>query len=113
MLKRRAERPLAGVALLFAALGDETRLALLERLSRGGAASITVLAESFDVTRQGISKHLHVLASAGVVVGRRPGREHVFALEPQRLAAARLKLEQISRAWDGALARLKAHVEGR
>jgi DNA-binding transcriptional ArsR family regulator len=111
MSKRRVEQGLPAAALLFAALGDPTRLALLQRLSRGGPASISTLAERFDVTRQGVTKHLHVLASAGVIDGRRRGREHVWALRPERLAEGRRHLDAIARGWDDALARLKAHVE--
>jgi len=68
MPKRRAERQLATAAVLFAALGDETRLALVNRLSTGGPASISVLSESCgEISRQGVTKHLQVLASAGLV----------------------------------------------
>jgi DNA-binding transcriptional ArsR family regulator len=111
MPKRKLERSLAGAALLFAALGDETRLALLERLSHDGPASISVLADNFDLTRQGVTKHLNVLAAAGVIEGRREGREHVWALNPASLVEAARRLGIIARGWDGALARLKAHVE--
>lgn len=111
MSKKRAERSLAGAALLFAALGDPTRLALLQRLSDDGPASISVLADTFEITRQGVTKHLHVLAEAGVIDGARQGREQVWALNPSRLAEAQRCLEVIARGWDDALARLKAHVE--
>jgi DNA-binding transcriptional ArsR family regulator len=111
MRKRKVERGVAGAALLFAALGDETRLALVQRLSDGGPASISVLADRFDVTRQGITKHLLVLSAAGVIEGRREGREHVWALNPARLAEARRRLDIIGRGWDDALARLKGHLE--
>ena len=102
---------MASAALVFAALGDPTRLALLQRLSRGGPASISVLADNFDTTRQGITKHLHVLAAAGIIDGERRGREHVWAINPARLADAQRHLQVITRGWDDALARLKAHVE--
>src|SRR5918996_1078027 len=72
----------AAAALLFAALGDETRLALLQRLSDEGPASISALAERFSMTRQGVTKHLQELADAGVIDGVREGREHVWALNP-------------------------------
>ncbi len=99
---------------MFAALGDETRLALLQRLSDGGPASISILAETFRaMTRQGVTKHLNVLAAAGIIEGHRAGREHVWALNPARLAEARRRLELIARDWDDALVRLKAHVEQR
>jgi len=102
----------AGVAMLFAALGDPTRIGLLQRLSRDGPASISVLAENFRTTRQGVTKHLHVLSAAGVIEGERRGREHVWAIRPDRLVEARRHLDALAREWDGALARLKAYVEG-
>ena len=103
----------AAAALLFAALGDETRLALLQRLSGEGPASISMLAERFSMTRQGVTKHLHVLAEAGVIEGVREGREHVWALNPARLVDGRRTLDTLARGWDDALGRLKAHVERR
>jgi DNA-binding transcriptional ArsR family regulator len=112
MSKRRAEQNLAAAAVLFAALGDPTRLALLQRLSDDGPASISMLAERFRLmTRQGVTKHLQVLAAAGVIDGNRQGREQVWALNPSRLAEGRRCLEVIARGWDDALARLKSHVE--
>ena len=112
MPKRRGERSLATAAVLFAALGDETRLALVNRLSTGGPGSISVLSESCGaITRQAVTKHLQVLASAGLVDSRREGREHVWALNPGKLEEARRALSLIGRQWDDAFARLKAHVE--
>ena len=73
MSTRRVERSLTGAALLFAALGDPTRLTLLQRLSDGGPASISMLAETFAITRQGVTKHLQVLAGAGECCGARCG----------------------------------------
>src|SRR4029453_14695701 len=105
-MSKRTDRQLVSAALLFAALGDPTRLALLDRLSDGGPASITTLADSFALTRQGISKHLQVLASAGVIDGRREGREHVWAINPDRLAEARRHLDVIARDWTSVLSRL-------
>lgn len=114
MSKRRAERSLAGAALLFAALGDPTRLALLQQLSDRGPASISTLAGRFPVmTRQGVTKHLQVLAAAGVVDGSRQGRERVWTLNPGRLADAQRNLARIARGWDDALERLKGQVEER
>jgi DNA-binding transcriptional ArsR family regulator len=112
MSKTRVERIPTGAALLFAALGDPTRLALLQRLSDRGPASISMLAGHFPVmTRQGVTKHLQVLAAAGVIDGSRRGREHVWALKPTRLAEGRRYLDVIARGWDDALSRLKSHIE--
>jgi DNA-binding transcriptional ArsR family regulator len=112
MSKKRVERGVAGAVLLFAALGDPTRLALLLRLSGGGPASISMLAERFQMmTRQGVTKHLRVLAAAGIIDGSRLGREQVWTVNPTRLEEGRRCLEVIARGWDDALARLKLHVE--
>ena len=111
MSKRRVEQRVASAALLFAALGDPTRLALLQHLARDGPASISVLAASFAVTRQAVTKHLVVLSEAGIIEGTRAGREHRWALNPQRLLEAQRHLDLVARGWDDALARLKARVE--
>ena len=98
-------------ARVFAALGDPTRLGLVARLSRGGPASITRLTEGSAVTRQAIAKHLRVLATAGLVRGRRRGRESVWELEPSPLLPARRYLDAVSERWDATLERLRAAVE--
>jgi DNA-binding transcriptional ArsR family regulator len=97
----------------FAALGDETRLALVARLCASGPLSTARLAEGASVSRQAIAKHLGVLEDAGLV--RRgesaAGRERPWEIEPRRLDEARRALEAISRSWDDALERLRAAVE--
>lgn len=98
-------------AHLFAALGDDTRLALVRRLCDHGPLSITRLAAGSRVTRQAITKHLQVLEASGLVRGTRQGRERVWELEQQRLAEARHYLDMISRQWDSALLRLRDFVE--
>ncbi len=100
-----------GPSSIFAALGDSTRLALVERLSNEGPQSITQLTLGVVITRQAITKHLLVLASAGIVSDRRRGRERIWTIEEERLEEARHYLEHVSRQWDDALGRLKAFVE--
>lgn len=100
------------MAPLFAALGDKTRLALVVTLCAGGPLSITRLSEDFAVSRQAVTKHLDVLAEAGLVKSHRLGRERIWEFEPRRLDDAHRFLEQVSRQWDSALDRLKAFVEG-
>jgi DNA-binding transcriptional ArsR family regulator len=110
--KRIDHRQLTHAALLFAALGDPTRLALLQQLSTGGPASVSALAERFPaVTRQAVSKHLHVLSGAGIVDGNYRGREHVWSVNPDRLEDGRRHIDLIARKWDDALSRFKAYVE--
>jgi DNA-binding transcriptional ArsR family regulator len=107
----RLNAALAGSAPVFAALGDETRLLLIARLARGEPLSITRLAEGGAITRQAITKHLHVLAGAGLVQSSRRGREQMWELNPRQLAEARRCLDLIGAQWDSALARLKAALE--
>ncbi len=104
-------RPLGEVAPLFAALGDRTRLRLVSRLCESGPQSIARLTVGSDVTRQAVTKHLHLMEEAGLVRAIRHGRESIWELELSRLADARRSLEQISTQWDAALLRLKALVE--
>jgi DNA-binding transcriptional ArsR family regulator len=98
-------------APIFAALGDETRLRLVSRLCNDGPMSITRLTVGSRVTRQAITKHLHVMEEAGLLRSARDGRESVWQLDPQRLEDARHYLELISKQWDGALDRLRKFVE--
>lgn len=99
-------------AAVFAALGDPTRLGLLDRLTAGEARSIARLTEGTRLSRQAITKHLRVLEDAGVVRSVRLGRESRFALEPRALDDAKRYLDRVSRHWDAALGRLKVLVEG-
>ena len=101
----------AGSASVFAALGDETRLRLVSRLSDDGPMSIAKLTAGFAITRQAITKHLHVMEQAGLVRSTPQGRESVWRLEQERLAKARRHLQQISAQWDETLSRLKSFVE--
>jgi len=72
----------AGAAPIFAALGDETRLAIVARLSAGGPMSIVRLTIGAGVTRQAVTKHLQVLMLAGLVRRHRVGRATRWELEP-------------------------------
>jgi DNA-binding transcriptional ArsR family regulator len=112
MLKKRHRSPaIAAPAAIFAALGDETRLRLITRLSDDGPLSIASLAGGFDISRQAISKHLRVMSDAGLARCGRKGRETVWQLEPAALADARRYLQAISKDWDDKLRRLKNLVE--
>ena len=96
---------------MFAALGDETRLALVARLSSDGPLSITRLTAGTAITRQAVTEHLNVLATAGLVSDLRRGRERIWELKPEQMEAARTYLEHVSKRWDEALDRLRQFVE--
>jgi DNA-binding transcriptional ArsR family regulator len=102
---------LGHAAAVFAALGDDTRLHLVARLSAGGPQSIVSLTESVDVSRQAVTKHLVALEEAGLVRSSKDGRERIWELEPKRLGDAQRYLDQISSQWDRAIDRLRAFVE--
>jgi len=111
-MPRSAAAALRTNASIFAALGDETRLGLLAKLTNGEPQSISHLTSGTRLTRQAVTKHLRVLEGAGVVRASRIGRESRFALQPKAIMDAQAYLEHVSRQWDTALARLKALVEG-
>lgn len=111
MSPRPVNAALQQSAPVFAALGDATRLHVVSRLSGSGPMSITQLTEGSHVTRQAVTKHLTVLAEAGLVRDFRQGRERVWELRTSRLEEARRILELISARWDEALERLRAMVE--
>jgi DNA-binding transcriptional ArsR family regulator len=98
-------------APVFAALGDETRLRLIALLCAGGAMSIAQLTSGTQITRQAVTKHLHVLAEAGLVRDVKSGRERLWEFEALRLDEARHSLELIAQQWDHVLLRLKRAVE--
>lgn len=101
----------AAPAPVFAALGDPTRLALLSKLSDGERRSIATLSAGGRLTRQAVTKHLHVLEQAGLVSSSRDGRQRSYAFRPETVAEARTWLDQVSAQWDEALSRLRAFVE--
>jgi DNA-binding transcriptional ArsR family regulator len=102
---------LQNCAPLFSALGDETRLRLIAALCVGGAMSITQLTLGTDLTRQAITKHLSILAGAGLARDVKVGRQRLWEFEPSQLEEAKHSLEMIGAQWDHALEKLKAAVE--
>jgi DNA-binding transcriptional ArsR family regulator len=103
--------PGAGMAQVFFALGDSTRLRLVAVLCAGEACSIAQLTATTDLTRQAVTKHLQVLAGAGLVKDLRIGRERLWQFDPTQLEEARRSLEVIGRQWETALGKLKAFAE--
>lgn len=107
-LKKAALRSCASI---FAALGDETRLRLVAVLCAGGTLSIAQLTAGTDITRQAVTKHLQVLAGAGLVRDVKVGRERRWEFEPAKLEEGRRSLDAIAQQWDHALMKLKLAVE--
>jgi DNA-binding transcriptional ArsR family regulator len=98
------------LSLTFAALADPTRRAILARLARG-EASVSELAAPFQISLPAISRHLKVLAKAGLV---RQGRERQW--RPCKLEAAPLKdadawITEYRQFWEGSLERLDTYLQ--
>ena len=94
---RRATRPDHGravAALRFRALGDETRLRILEQLV-AGECSVTDLTERVDIGQSLMSHHLRILREAGLVAVRREGRWIHYSTAEPALAACRLALYEM------------------
>ena len=109
--KSRAAAERQHFAPIFAALGDETRLALIATLADGAPRSIAQLTEGTRLTRQAVTKHLRVLEDVHIVHSVKSGRENRYELDPAPLLDLKSYVELVSTRWDAALGRLKALVE--
>jgi len=96
---------------VLTALADPTRRRLLDLLAARGAASATELAGDLPVTRQAVVKHLAVLDAAGLVTGRRMGREVRYEVRSAALDATARWMATLAADWDRRLARIKAVAE--
>lgn len=103
--------PAPDMAPVFFALGDKTRLQLIAALCVGGVLSIAQLTADTAMTRQAVTRHLQVLADAGLVKDLKIGRERLWQFEPQQLDEARRSLELIAQQWNQALGRFKLAME--
>ena len=92
---------------MFRALSDPTRRAIFERLSREGEASVHALTHGSGVSQPAISKHLGQLARAGLVEGRRDGRETYYGVRPEGVAPLYDWLRHYTRFWNSRLDRLE------
>jgi DNA-binding transcriptional ArsR family regulator len=91
----------------WTALSDPTRRAIFERLLEQPQA-VQTLAKGLPVSRPAVSQHLKVLGDAGLVVARREGKQRIYQVDPDGIAALRAELERF---WDKTMAAYKAVVE--
>lgn len=91
--------------LIFAALADSTRRAILARLATG-EATVNELAEPFDISLPAISKHLKVLERAGLISRSKDAQWRPCRLEPAPLVEARSWIETYREIWEESFARL-------
>src|ERR1700731_4828146 len=98
---------MANQAAGLLALGDPTRLAILERLADRPLAVVD-LARELPVSRPAVSQHLRVLKDAGLVIDQAVGNRRIYRVDPDGLALLR---DQLDRFWSQALKSFKSTVE--
>ena len=98
------------LSTVFAALGDPTRLAIIQRLSEG-EASVQELAEPFDISGPAISRHLKVLESAGLISRRREAQLRPCRLEREKLEEIRDWTRRMKRFWDESFDRMDDYLD--
>ena len=98
------------ISTTFAALGDPTRLAILSRLAQG-EATVTELAEPFDMSMPAITKHLQVLESAGLISRGREAQWRPCRIEPQGFKPAADWMEEHRRIWEASFDRLDDYLK--
>ena len=103
--------PLAEDERLWAAIGDPSRLQVLDLLLARGTSTHPQLARELPVSRQAVAKHLAALDRAGLVERRRGGREVRFSVRPDRLGDAARQLAGVADRWDRRLRTIKRLAE--
>ncbi len=109
-LNQMVQYTAAHLGASFAALADATRRGVLQRLGRGDA-SITDLADKFDMTLTGMKKHVGVLEQAGLVTTEKVGRVRTCKLGPRRLQEVTQWIESYRALWDARFDELDKVVE--
>ncbi len=94
----------------FSAMAHPIRRGILERLAAGEAA-VSELAHPFKVSAPAISKHLHILENAGLLVRRRQGREHRCRLDARKMRQAEDWIEHYRNSWEKRLDRLENYLK--
>lgn len=97
------------LSLIFSALADPTRRAILARLAEG-EATVNQLAEPFDISLPAISRHLKVLEATGLITRSRNAQWRSSKLEVAPLLEATEYMDKYRRFWDASFSRLDAHL---
>jgi DNA-binding transcriptional ArsR family regulator len=96
--------------LLFQALADPSRRAMVDRLTRG-PASVSELAQPLEMSLAAVVQHLHVLESSGLVRSQKLGRVRTCAVQPTALRAAERWISARRTVWEESLDRLGEYLE--
>ena len=107
---KQASARSADVGDVFSALADPTRRAFIRRLSAGELA-ISDLAAEVPISMPAVSRHVRILAEAGLVHREKRGRTTYLTLDRTALDSASAWIESTRSSWEGALDRLAAHLE--
>lgn len=99
------------VVEVFRALGEPTRLAMVERLSRGGSQTITSLSQGLKISRQGARKHLQILADSKVITMEQEGRNTIVQLDHHTLDTGKKFIAKLELEWDKRLEALRDFVD--
>jgi DNA-binding transcriptional ArsR family regulator len=94
----------------FAALADDTRLEIIDVLSKR-EASVNELVALFHISQPAISQHLRVLREAGLVRVRPEAQRRVYSIDPKGLKEVSAWLNRYRKFWATRLDRLEAHME--
>ena len=103
--------PGVDVGLVFSALADPTRREVVRSLAERPGLTASHLAGELPMTRQAVTKHLNALSGAGLVTGRREGRETRYTLTPAPLAEAIDWMTAVGAEWDDRLERLRRSAQ--
>ena len=110
LLKRMLNYQQQPLDLMFQALADPTRRGLIARLSRG-PASVSELAEPFDMSLPAVVQHIQVLETSGLVKSEKVGRVRTCRLEPKALMTAEDWLSSQRASWEARLDRLGEYLQ--
>ena len=95
----------------FAALGDPTRFAIVERLLKGGALPAGDLQDVADISAPAISRHLKVLREAGIVTQKIDAQRRIYAVNPEAIAEVNQWMIEHETFWKASLDRLARALE--
>ena len=101
--------PAPPIDIVFSALGDPTRRAIVERLASGDA-TVLELAAPFDISLPAVSRHLKVLEDAGLIARGRDAQRRPCRLRPEALGEVATWAEHTRRAWEERFDRLNAYL---
>ena len=100
------------ISLVFKAMSDVTRRSLLKQLCQQGASPVTSLADHYEMSLNGISKHIKVLEQAGLVRRKTIGRTHLIEANLERIKLAEIWFSELKSVWTLRLEKLDEVLSG-